>query len=88
MSRYYFNLKHPDWIFVDEEGVELPGSKAALKECGRLVREVLMDELDGEAIGPGAEFHIKNGRGRTLMVVPFEERPTRRRASAETRRAI
>jgi hypothetical protein len=73
----FFHIKHSDGMLMDEDGIDLPASKAALRDCGRLVREVLA-EPEYESTLAGAELRIANGRGRVLLIIPLADRSAHR----------
>ena len=73
MARYFFHLRSPDELSMDEIGTELPNAEAAyLEACETALElsfEMLRDRLD-----PSRDtFEVTDAEGRVVFEIPFAE---------------
>ena len=68
MPRYFFVADGPDRMLDDPEGVNFPNLEGAREASLELARDIVRDS--GLAWEDWS-FQIKDGAGRTMLVVPF-----------------
>ena len=72
MPRYYFNIREGNHVAVDEEGMDLPGMEAALREAELSGREIIADMVRDERPLDGQAIEITNQEGAVLKRVPLK----------------
>jgi hypothetical protein len=68
VSRYFFNIKWPNYEDSDQVGTSLPGDTAALEHAIRVVREL---RQGGEHDDPGLMMVVRNEMLKTVLSLPF-----------------
>ncbi|NOJ43031.1 DUF6894 family protein [Bradyrhizobium australiense] len=81
MTRYHFDVRHPDGLTLDEEGMELPSAEDAWVEAAHAVAELAVDALPDRAehgSNHQMEVEVRDNGGAVLLVkVSFEARRLR-----------
>jgi hypothetical protein len=69
MTRFYFHLREVDQLVIDDDGIELPDTSAALREAQLAARELLANAIkEGKDRVPEA-FVIADEQGREIASV-------------------
>ena len=73
MSRFYINFQNGDQIAKDDEGIELPSLEEARKAALISAREILADNVKGNAKNPLRAVIITGESGQDLMTIPAKD---------------
>jgi len=73
MARFYINFRKGDEIAKDDEGQDLPGLEEARAAALVSAREILADNVKGDAKDPLQAVIITDERGREIMTIPAKE---------------
>src|SRR5436190_20204083 len=69
MTRFYINFQNGDRISNDDEGIELPSLEEARKAALISAREILADNIKGNAKNPLRAVIITGESGQDLMTI-------------------
>ena len=69
MPRFYINFQNGDRISKDDEGIELPSLEEARKAALISAREILADNIKGNAKNPLRAVIITGENGQDLMTI-------------------
>ena len=69
MPRFYINFQNGDRISKDDEGIELPSLVEARKAASISAREILADNIKGNAKNPLRAVIITGENGQDLMTI-------------------
>lgn len=67
MSRYFIHVEDEKDLFLDEVGVELPDTAAALDYCRRTVARILTSPKWRGAVSSGLKLHVVNELGTRVL---------------------
>ena len=73
MPRFYINFQNGDRISKDDEGIELPSLDEARKAALISAREILADNIKGDAKNPLRAVIITGESGQDLMTIPAKD---------------
>ena len=73
MSRFYINFQNGDRISKDDEGIELPSLEEARKAAMISAREILADNIKGNARNPLRAVIITGESGQDLLTIPAKD---------------
>jgi hypothetical protein len=73
MPKYYIHFQNGEIIAKDEEGQELPGLDEAKEAAMVSAREILADNIKGNAANPLRAVMIANEKGEILTTIPAKE---------------
>jgi uncharacterized protein DUF6894 len=73
MPIFYINFQSGDEISKDDEGQDLPGLEEARTAALVAAREILADNVKGDAKNPLQAVIITNKHGQELMRIPAKE---------------
>ena len=69
MARFYINFQNGDRISKDDDGIELPSLEEARKAALISAREILADNIKGNAKNPLRAVIITGENGQDLMTI-------------------
>jgi hypothetical protein len=70
---FYINFQNGDQIAKDDEGIELPSLEEARKAALISAREILADNVKGNAKNPLRAVIITGESGQDLMTIPAKD---------------
>jgi hypothetical protein len=73
MPRFYLHIRSAGEMIVDEEGLELPGLKAAISEAVRGARGILAGEIETGFLRLDQAIEIHDAQGLHVRTVPFTD---------------
>ena len=73
MSIFYINFQNGDEIAKDDERIELPSLEEARKAALISAREILADNIKGDAKNPLRAVIITGESGQDLMTIPAKD---------------
>ena len=73
MPLYHLNIRGPDGIVEDDEGIEYPDRAAAVAEAVKGARCLMRGEVERGTLCLDQSIEIHDGDGRHLLTVPFTE---------------
>jgi hypothetical protein len=72
MPRYYFHIRDHEKVIPDDEGVDLPGVKAAFDEAQDAAREILATKVRRGEVIDGHKFEVRDELDKQLFTLPFK----------------
>jgi len=73
MPRFYIHFQNGDLIAKDDEGQEFSGLEQAKENALASAREILADNVKGEAKNPIRAVLIANVDGQTVLTIPAKD---------------
>jgi hypothetical protein len=73
MPRFYIHFQNGDVIAKDDEGQEFSGLEQAKENALASAREILADNVKGEAKNPIRAVMIANADGQTVLTIPAKD---------------
>jgi hypothetical protein len=71
MARFYFHVREMDQLVADDEGIELPDKKAAVREAQQGARELLAEAIKMDKDRVPEAFVIADEQGREIATLPL-----------------
>ena len=72
MPRYFFHVFDVIWSH-DDEGEELPGLDAAIRQAKHIAREISLEDEESGAAALDSFIEVADEHGKTVHVVRFRE---------------
>ena len=73
MPHFFINFQNVNELIQDDEGIDLPSLEAARQVALISAREILADNVKGDAKDPLQAVIITDERGREIMTIPAKE---------------
>jgi hypothetical protein len=71
--RFYFHIRDPDGLIVDEEGSDLPSLEAAQEEARASARDLVIEDLKRGVAVQGRQIEIIGPEGTVIQRLPVLE---------------